>query len=55
MAIELREITLDDPDRLSVAIVVDGVPVGMFALDRGGYLRDGGGLVDQSLCAATSP
>lgn len=30
----------DDPDRLSVAIMVDGVPVGMFALDRGGYFRE---------------
>ena len=29
-----------DPDWLSVAILVDGVPVGMFALDRGGYLRE---------------
>jgi RimJ/RimL family protein N-acetyltransferase len=29
-----------DPDRLSVAIVVDGLPVGMFALDRGGYFRE---------------
>jgi RimJ/RimL family protein N-acetyltransferase len=29
-----------DPDRLSVAIVVEGVPVGMFALDRGGYFRE---------------
>ena len=30
----------DDPDRLSVAIIVAGVPVGMFALDRGGYFRE---------------
>jgi RimJ/RimL family protein N-acetyltransferase len=29
-----------DPDRLSVGIVADGVPVGMFALDRGGYFRE---------------
>lgn len=29
-----------DPDRVSVAIVVGDVPVGMFALDRGGYLRE---------------
>jgi RimJ/RimL family protein N-acetyltransferase len=29
-----------DPDRMSVAIVADGVPVGMFALDRGGYFRE---------------
>jgi GNAT superfamily N-acetyltransferase len=29
-----------DPDRLSVAIMVDGMPVGMFALDRGGYFRE---------------
>jgi RimJ/RimL family protein N-acetyltransferase len=29
-----------DPGRVSVAIVVDGVPVGMFALDRGGYFRE---------------
>jgi RimJ/RimL family protein N-acetyltransferase len=29
-----------DPDWLSVAILVDGVPVGMFALDRGGYFRE---------------
>ena len=29
-----------DPNRLSVAILVDGVPVGMFALDRGGYFRE---------------
>ena len=29
-----------DPDRLSVAILVDDVPVGMFALDRGGYFRE---------------
>ena len=30
----------DDPNWMSVAIVVDGVPVGMFALDRGGYFRE---------------
>jgi RimJ/RimL family protein N-acetyltransferase len=30
----------NNPNRLSVAIVVDGVPVGMFALDRGGYFRE---------------
>jgi len=30
----------DDPDWLSVAIVVHGVPVGMFALDRNGYFRE---------------
>ena len=29
-----------DPERLSVAIVVEGVPVGMFALDWGGYFRE---------------
>jgi RimJ/RimL family protein N-acetyltransferase len=29
----------DDPDWISVAIAVDGLPVGMFALDRGGYFR----------------
>lgn len=73
MTVELREITLDDPDlravllehvlppeqrdfaapaaeslslgdrdpnRLSVAIMLDTVPVGMFALDRGGYFRE---------------
>jgi len=73
MTLELREITMDDPDlravllghtlppeqqdfaapaveslplgdrdpgRVSVAIVVDGVPVGMFALDRAGYFRE---------------
>lgn len=73
MAVELREITLDDrdlraillghtlpleqqdfaapaaeslplgdhdPNWMSVAIVVGGVPVGMFALDRGGYFRE---------------
>lgn len=29
-----------DPDWMSVAILVDDVPVGMFALDRGGYFRE---------------
>jgi GNAT superfamily N-acetyltransferase len=29
-----------DPRRLSVAILVRAEPVGMFALDRGGYLRE---------------
>jgi RimJ/RimL family protein N-acetyltransferase len=29
-----------DPDRLSVAILVGKEPVGMFALDRGGYFRE---------------
>jgi RimJ/RimL family protein N-acetyltransferase len=29
-----------DPDWVSVAIMVEGVPVGMFALDRGGYFRE---------------
>ena len=29
-----------DPNRLSVGVLVDGVPVGMFALDRGGYFRE---------------
>lgn len=29
-----------DPGWVSVAIVVDGLPVGMFALHRGGYFRE---------------
>lgn len=29
-----------DPGWMSVAIMVGGVPVGMFALDRGGYFRE---------------
>lgn len=29
-----------DPGRVSVAMLVREVPVGMFALDRGGYLRE---------------
>ena len=39
-AVESLPLGDHDPDRLSVAILVDDVPVGMFALDRGGYFRE---------------
>ena len=39
-AVESLALSDQDPDWLSVAIVVDGVPVGMFVLDLRGYVRD---------------
>lgn len=39
-AVESLPLGDHDPNRLSVAILVDGVAVGMFALDRGGYFRE---------------
>lgn len=46
-AVESLPMSDGDPDRMSVAIVADGVPVGMFALDRGGYFRE----FDEDPCA----
>lgn len=39
-AVESLPLGDHDPNRLSVAILVDGAAVGMFALDRGGYFRE---------------
>lgn len=40
VAVESLAMGDQDPDWVSVAIVIDGAPVGMFALDRGGYFRE---------------
>jgi RimJ/RimL family protein N-acetyltransferase len=40
VAAETLPLSDRDPDWLPVAIVVDGLPVGMFVLDLGGYMRE---------------